>query len=65
MAIADWEIWACAQEMIRQHGADAGIRAAMRADALLFDGEREGAATWQLIVHHIKALEAGPAGPLH
>lgn len=65
MAISDWELWACAQEMIHQHGADAAVRAAMKADALLFDGEREGAAAWQRIVHRINRLEAEPAGPLH
>ncbi len=65
MAIGDWEMWACAQEMIRQHGPDAAIHAAMKADALLFDGEQEGAATWRRIVYRIEALEAGPAGPLH
>jgi hypothetical protein len=65
MAISDWELWACAQEMIRQHGADAAVHAAMKADALQFEGEQEGAAIWQRIVHRISRLAAGPAGPLH
>ena len=36
MAIGNWEIWACAEELIRQHGEDAAVHAAMKADALLF-----------------------------
>lgn len=64
MALSEWELWACAREMIRQHGDDAGAQAAMRADALLFDGLHEGAAVWCLIVRRIAALEATPQGLL-
>lgn len=33
MVIGEWEVCARAQEMIRQHGADAAVQAAMPADA--------------------------------
>jgi hypothetical protein len=64
MVISDREVWACAHVMIRQHGADAGVRAAMRVDALLFEGELEGAGVWRRIVRAINALEVGPEGSL-
>lgn len=57
--IPEWELWACAHTLIRQHGADAPIYAAMRADALLEEGEQEGAATWRLIVDRVNQLLAG------
>ena len=58
--IAEWELWACADEMIRRHGADAAIEAAMKADELLEAGEIEGSRIWRLIMHRISELEAGP-----
>jgi hypothetical protein len=47
---------------IDQYGADASIQAAMRADALLDEGDIEGSAVWQAIVRAIKELqrERGP-----
>ncbi|HTU12421.1 MAG TPA: hypothetical protein VMG08_16135 [Allosphingosinicella sp.] len=65
MSISEWELWACAQEMIRQHGPDAAIHAAMKANFLLFDGDREGASTWCRIVQRINQLEAGPRDLVH
>ena len=32
--LTDWELWACANECIRQYGFDATIHAAMRADEM-------------------------------
>lgn len=60
--ISEWELWACANEMVRQHGFDAPIHAAMKADALLVEGEQDGAATWRLIIHRVNALLADPKG---
>lgn len=65
MAISEWEIWACANELVRQHGRDAPIHAAMRADALFEQGEYEGARTWRMIVNRAHALVAPPVGPLN
>lgn len=56
---SDWELWACANEMIRRHGADAAIHAAMKADELLEAGEHQGASTWRLIVHRVNELQRG------
>ena len=37
--LTEWELWACANEYIRQHGFDAPIHAAMPADELLESGD--------------------------
>ena len=62
VVLTDWELWACADEAIRQHGLDAPIFAAMRADKLLEEGEMDGAANWRLIVTRINQLLAKPPG---
>lgn len=54
--LSEWELWACANELVRQHGQDAPIEAAMKADKLLWNGDRQGAATWRLIVHRVNEL---------
>lgn len=58
------ELWACAVEMIRQHGEEAAIHAATRADELLANGDIDGARTWEAIVRRLNQLEA-PAGTAH
>ena len=59
--LSSWELWACANECVRQHGFDAPIHAAMRADDLEARGELDGAKNWRLIVHKIGELLAGSA----
>jgi hypothetical protein len=56
--ISEWELWACANEMIRQHGNDAAIHAAMRLDALFEKGDQAGVVTWRLILARINELSA-------
>jgi hypothetical protein len=60
--LTEWELWACADEAIRQHGLDAPIFAAMRADKLLEEGEIDNAANWRRIVTRINQLLAKPPG---
>ncbi len=43
---ADLDIYRSANVLIREHGEDAPIEAAMRADAMLEKGDLDGAATW-------------------
>jgi hypothetical protein len=62
--ISDWELWACANEMIGQHGEDAGIFAGLRADALESEGDEGGAKIWRLIVLRINQLQAEPSGTI-
>lgn len=59
--LSDWELWACANEAVRQHRFDAPIVAAMRADALLEQGDVDGARAWRLIIARINDLLAPPS----
>jgi hypothetical protein len=65
LLLTEWELWACADEAIRQHGLDAPIFAAMRADKLLEQGEIDGAANWRMIVTRINQLLETPAGRIN
>lgn len=56
--IEDREIWGCANQLMRQHGAEAWFVAAQRADALLAEGALEGHRTFVRILDRIKQLEA-------
>lgn len=51
---ADIDIYRAANELIKQHGDDAPIHAAMRADKMLEAGDLDGLATWKRI---LKAVE--------
>jgi hypothetical protein len=62
----DRDIWRSAKVLIDQHGDDAAIHAAMRADELLDDGDMESAATWRRVIQAIKDLETmEPSGSVH
>lgn len=63
--ISDREIWTCAIEQICQHGDDAAVQTAMRADELLERGDIDGARAWQLIVRRINQLEEQPSAQVH
>lgn len=54
--ISDWELWACARQQIAHYGDEAAIAAAMRADALLTDGDLDGQRTWLAILQRIDQL---------
>lgn len=55
--IEEREVWACANQLMRQHGADAWFWAARRADALLAAGSFEGHRTFARILARIQELE--------
>lgn len=64
--IEDREIWACANELIKQHGDVAWYVAAQRADELLAGGEMDGHQVFKRILDRIKQLETiAPPGALH
>ena len=67
--ISDLDIYRAAKLLIDQHGEDAPIRAADRADELLQDGDgdTEGAAIWRAIMSAIEELQRdrGPAESLN
>ena len=47
---SDLDIWRSAQALVKRHGPDAPIQAAMRADAMLDKGDLDGYAVWKRIV---------------
>ncbi len=51
---SDLDVYRSANELIKQHGEDAPIHAAMRTDELMGAGDMEGVAVWLRIV---KAME--------
>jgi len=59
---SDPDIYRAAKLPIDQHGADAGLRAAERADQLLDAGDMIGAATWRRILAAIEELRRGRQG---
>ncbi len=54
--IPDLDIYRTANILIREHGKDAPIHAAMRADAMLEKGDLEGCAVFQRIVRAAEEL---------
>jgi len=56
---SDPDIYRAAKLLIDQHGADAGLRVAERADQLLEAGDMIGAATWRRILKAIEGLRRG------
>ena len=63
--ISDLDIWRAANLLIRQHGEDAELEAAKRADLMLERGDLDGQSLWRRIRRAIVELQAPPVGPLH
>ena len=55
----DPDIYRAAKLLIDQHGENAPLRAAERADQLLDAGDMIGAATWRRILKAIEELRRG------
>jgi hypothetical protein len=52
----NWELWACAQQVIKQHGANAPLHVATRIAELATDQDAEGVKTWQAIAERVDQL---------
>ena len=63
---ANLDIYRTANLLIQQHGEDAAIQAAMKADEMLEKGDLDGKAVWMQVVRAIEKLQATkPEGALH
>jgi hypothetical protein len=60
--IDDPDIFRAAKLLIDQHGDDASLRAAERADELLAEADVEGSAVWRRILAAIDELQRGALG---
>ncbi len=59
--IPDLDIYRSAQVLIKRHGQDAPIHAAMRADELLEAGDLDGYAVWRRILRAVEELRRAEA----
>ncbi len=53
----DIDIYRSANALVKHHGQDAPIEAAMRADAMLEKGDLEGYAVWKRILRAVGELQ--------
>ncbi len=60
--MASLAVYRTANELIEQHGEDAPIHAAMRADELMEAGDMEGEAVWLRIVKAVEELRQREPG---
>ena len=66
--VSDLDIYRSAKLLIDQHGEDASLEAAMRADKLLAAGDMDGKRTWVRIMKAVEELqrqERRPGEPAH
>ncbi len=54
--IPDLDIYRSAQVLVKQHGIDAPIEAAIRADAMLDKGDLDGYAVWKRVLKAVGEL---------
>ncbi len=54
--IPDLDIWRSANLLVKRHGPDEPIEAAMRADAMLDKGDLDGYAVWRRILRAVEEL---------
>ena len=59
--ISDIDIYRAANLLVKQHGEDALINAAMRVDAMLEKGDLDGLAVWRRILRAVE--ESQGTGP--
>ncbi len=54
--IPDLDIYRSANVLVKRHGQDAPIEAAMRADAMLDKGDLDGYAVWKRVLKAVEEL---------
>lgn len=60
--VSDRDIWLSANLLVKQHGTDAPIHAAMHADEMLARGDMAGCRVWFGVVEAIEWLLAPRQG---
>ncbi len=61
--IPDIDIYRVANLLVKRHGQDASIEAAMRADAMLDKGDPDGYAAWKRILRAVEELQGAAPKP--
>lgn len=60
VSLSEWELWACANQVLTAHGDKAALHVAKQLGVLALKGDAEGIATWQEIARRIEQLQASP-----
>ncbi len=60
--ITDLEIYRAANQLVKRYGVDAEFEAAMRADAMIEQGDPEGLAVWKRILRAVDELQRTEPG---
>ena len=60
---SDLDIYCTANLLIKQHGRDAQVEAAMRADELLNKGDLDGYAVWKRVLRAVEELHRAEPEP--
>ena len=55
--IPDLDIYRSANVLVKHHGEDAPIEAAMRADAMLEKGDLDGCGVWKRVLKAVEGLQ--------
>lgn len=60
--LSDWELWACANQVLKAQGDNAAQFVAEKIGALALGGDDEGIKAWQAIARRITELsdQIGP-----
>lgn len=61
--LSEWELWACANQVLTTHGDKAAVYVAEQLGALALKGDAKGIAAWQEIARRIEQLQANPDDP--
>ncbi len=61
--IPDLDIYRSANLLVKRHGQDAPIHAAMRADAMLDKGDLDGFSVWKRILRAVEELQRADPAP--
>ncbi len=60
--IPDLDIYRSTNLLVKHHGQDASIEAAMRADAMLEEGDLDGNGVWRRILRAVEELRGTEPG---
>jgi len=61
LTLTDWELWACASQVLQLHGDKAPLHVAEQIGALATQGDDAGIRTWQAIAARIEQLTDKPS----
>ena len=59
MPLSTWELWACANTVLKTHGDASALHVAEQIGALALNDDDAGIRTWQEIARRIEQLQAG------